>query len=104
MLSHRILVSQDIQLMKSLGHRNYRFSISWPRIFPNGTGEINQVGLLCLPARLHSGIWAAWCAASQFGPRLHPAAALAARIRKFVLSYQLPSGAALTSTALPNRC
>src|SRR5260370_36492580 len=29
----------DVKLMKGLGARGYRFSIAWPRIFPNGTGE-----------------------------------------------------------------
>ena len=36
---------EDIALMKELGLRGYRFSISWPRIFPNGKGEVNQKGL-----------------------------------------------------------
>ncbi|SER49262.1 broad-specificity cellobiase [Gracilibacillus ureilyticus] len=36
---------EDIELMKELGIDVYRFSIAWPRIFPNGTGEINQKGL-----------------------------------------------------------
>src|SRR5690606_25377991 len=31
--------------MKSLGINAYRFSISWPRIFPEGTGKPNQKGL-----------------------------------------------------------
>lgn len=35
----------DIELMKNLGMDAYRFSISWPRIFPNGTGEPNQEGI-----------------------------------------------------------
>lgn len=35
----------DIGLMKDLGMDAYRFSISWPRIFPNGTGEPNREGL-----------------------------------------------------------
>ena len=34
---------QDIELMKSLGIRNFRMSLAWPRLFPNGTGKINQV-------------------------------------------------------------
>ena len=29
----------DIDLMKDLGMDSYRFSISWSRIFPNGSGE-----------------------------------------------------------------
>ncbi|MBU7594331.1 GH1 family beta-glucosidase [Metabacillus halosaccharovorans] len=36
---------EDISLMKELGIDIYRFSVSWPRIFPNGTGEINEKGL-----------------------------------------------------------
>jgi beta-glucosidase len=36
---------EDFALMKSLGIRNYRLSISWPRIYPNGDGELNQAGL-----------------------------------------------------------
>ncbi|KAL2519297.1 Beta-glucosidase 40 [Abeliophyllum distichum] len=36
----------DIQLMKDMGMDAYRFSISWARIFPNGTGEINQAGIV----------------------------------------------------------
>jgi len=30
--------------MKSIGLDTYRFSISWPRIFPEGTGSINEKG------------------------------------------------------------
>ncbi|WP_186577102.1 GH1 family beta-glucosidase [Aquibacillus kalidii] len=36
---------EDVQLMKELGIDVYRFSVAWPRIFPNGTGEVNQEGL-----------------------------------------------------------
>jgi beta-glucosidase len=31
--------------MKDLGATAYRFSISWPRIFPEGTGQPNAKGL-----------------------------------------------------------
>ena len=37
--------ADDIGLMKSLNMQNYRFSIAWPRILPNGTGQVNQAGL-----------------------------------------------------------
>ncbi len=37
--------TQDIALMKDLGLKSCRFSISWSRIFPTGTGAINQQGL-----------------------------------------------------------
>ncbi|KAI5674833.1 hypothetical protein M9H77_15197 [Catharanthus roseus] len=35
----------DIDLMKDLGMDAYRFSISWSRIFPNGTGLPNPEGI-----------------------------------------------------------
>lgn len=40
---HRYL--DDLQLMHALNIRNYRFSIAWSRILPNGVGEINQAGV-----------------------------------------------------------
>nr|GMD00399.1 beta-glucosidase 40-like [Ipomoea batatas] len=40
---HRYL--EDVELMKDMGMDAYRFSIAWSRIFPNGTGEINQAGV-----------------------------------------------------------
>jgi beta-glucosidase len=36
---------QDIQLMKDIGLKTCRFSVAWTRIFPNGKGTPNQVGL-----------------------------------------------------------
>ncbi|MDG4786476.1 GH1 family beta-glucosidase [Micromonospora sp. WMMD1102] len=36
---------EDLDLMKELGLRTYRFSISWPRIQADGTGAPNQRGL-----------------------------------------------------------
>jgi beta-glucosidase len=36
---------QDFALMKSLGIRNYRLSIAWPRIYPQGDGALNTKGL-----------------------------------------------------------
>lgn len=36
---------EDIQLMAKLGLKNYRFSISWPRILPDGVGNINYAGV-----------------------------------------------------------
>lgn len=35
----------DVALMKKLGLKAYRFSVSWSRIMPNGTGEINKKGI-----------------------------------------------------------
>ena len=36
---------EDIALMRSMGLTACRFSIAWPRIFPNGTGQPNQKGI-----------------------------------------------------------
>ena len=36
---------EDITLMKELNLDAYRYSVSWPRIYPDGTGKINQKGL-----------------------------------------------------------
>ena len=36
---------EDIQLMKALGVKTYRFSISWTRVFPEATGTPNPKGL-----------------------------------------------------------
>jgi beta-glucosidase len=36
---------EDVALMKTLGLKGYRFSMSWPRIFPQGKGQVNQKGL-----------------------------------------------------------
>lgn len=36
---------EDVALMKDIGAQAYRFSISWPRIFPDGTGQPNPKGL-----------------------------------------------------------
>jgi len=43
---HYHLWRNDIELLKNLGVNAYRFSISWPRIFPTGKeNEPNQIGL-----------------------------------------------------------
>jgi beta-glucosidase len=35
----------DVGLMAELGLRSYRFSVSWPRVQPGGSGAANQAGL-----------------------------------------------------------
>lgn len=44
-IDHYHRYKEDIGLMAEMGLESYRFSISWPRIFPNGTGEVNEKGL-----------------------------------------------------------
>jgi beta-glucosidase len=36
---------EDVQLLKWLGAKVYRFSVSWPRVFPEGTGKPNAKGM-----------------------------------------------------------
>jgi beta-glucosidase len=36
---------EDVALMKALGVKTYRFSIAWPRVFPQGSGSPNPKGL-----------------------------------------------------------
>ena len=36
---------EDVQLMKKCGLKAYRFSISWARILPEGTGTVNEKGI-----------------------------------------------------------
>lgn len=40
---HRI--DDDVRLLKELGVKMYRFSIAWPRVIPQGRGEVNEKGL-----------------------------------------------------------
>src|SRR5512147_2602442 len=35
----------DVALLRHLGVGAYRFSIAWSRIFPEGTGRVNEAGL-----------------------------------------------------------
>jgi beta-glucosidase len=36
---------EDVALMAEIGLDAYRFSIAWPRVVPDGSGEVNQAGL-----------------------------------------------------------
>ncbi|MDX3111688.1 family 1 glycosylhydrolase, partial [Nonomuraea angiospora] len=36
---------EDVELMSGLGVNAYRFSIAWPRVQPQGDGEVNVAGL-----------------------------------------------------------
>lgn len=36
---------EDIDLIKQMNIPNFRFSIAWTRILPNGEGEVNQLGI-----------------------------------------------------------
>ena len=36
---------EDVALMKEMGFKAYRFSIAWSRVFPDGTGPVNEEGI-----------------------------------------------------------
>jgi len=42
---HYHLYREDVTLMQALGLKGYRFSVSWPRVLPEGTGRVNAAGL-----------------------------------------------------------
>ncbi|HKU95696.1 MAG TPA: GH1 family beta-glucosidase [Vineibacter sp.] len=44
-VDHYHRFKEDVQLMAALGVKAYRFSIAWPRLFPQGTGAANPKGL-----------------------------------------------------------
>lgn len=44
-IDHYHRYKEDIKLMAEMGLESYRFSISWPRILPNGVGEVNPKGI-----------------------------------------------------------
>ncbi len=44
-VDHYHRYKEDVALMAEMGLRAYRFSVSWPRIYPQGRGEINAAGL-----------------------------------------------------------
>ncbi|MBU6413871.1 MAG: beta-glucosidase [Planctomycetes bacterium] len=51
---------EDVQMMKWMGLKAYRFSTSWSRVLPSGTGTINEKGLsfydVLVDALLEAGI------------------------------------------------
>src|SRR4051794_33861338 len=44
-VDHFHRVPQDVAMMADLGLHAYRFSISWSRVQPTGSGEFNQAGI-----------------------------------------------------------
>jgi beta-glucosidase len=39
------LYSTDLELLKEMNFNSFRFSLSWPRILPDGIGQVNQKGV-----------------------------------------------------------
>ena len=44
-IKHYDRFKEDIALMKEQGFKAYRFSIAWPRVMPEGKGQVNEKGI-----------------------------------------------------------
>lgn len=59
-IDHYRRYRDDVRIIRGLGANAYRFSISWPRVFPQGTGPVNEPGLdfysRLVDAQLEAGI------------------------------------------------
>lgn len=44
-VDHYHRFKEDIALMAEMGFNEFRFSIGWPRILPEGTGRVNELGV-----------------------------------------------------------
>lgn len=44
-VDHYHRYKEDIALMAEMGLKAYRFSVSWPRIYPRGRGDVNDAGI-----------------------------------------------------------
>ena len=57
---HYHLFQQDVDMMKQMGVKAYRFSINWARVLPEGYGKVNEAGIAfydrLIDALLEAGI------------------------------------------------
>lgn len=44
-IDHYHRFKEDIALMAEMGFKEFRFSIAWPRILPEGSGKVNELGV-----------------------------------------------------------
>lgn len=44
-IDHYHRYKEDVALMKTQGFKAYRFSIAWPRVMPEGKGQVNEKGI-----------------------------------------------------------
>ena len=44
-VEHYYRFREDVALMRELGIESYRFSLSWSRLMPEGTGRVNRAGI-----------------------------------------------------------
>jgi 6-phospho-beta-glucosidase len=44
-VDHYHRYKEDAALMAEMGLKAYRFSVSWPRVYPRGRGDVNRAGL-----------------------------------------------------------
>jgi beta-glucosidase len=41
---HYYRYKEDVGIMKEIGLKAYRMSVSWPRVIPDGFGQVNEKG------------------------------------------------------------
>ena len=44
---------EDAKLMGEIGLKAYRLSICWPRVIPEGTGKVNEKGIMPVHSEYH---------------------------------------------------
>lgn len=44
-IDHYHHLDEDLDMLKDIGCKTYRFSLAWTRLLPNGIGEVNQKGI-----------------------------------------------------------
>lgn len=99
---HRI--EEDVKLMARLGVKNYRFSLSWPRILPQGVGAVNEEGVAfynrLIDALIANGIRRlSRCSTGIIRKRLRIAARGPIRTAQSGLKHMSPSARAVSATA-----
>lgn len=101
---HYHRVEEDVKLMARLGVKNYRFSLSWPRILPQGVGAVNEEGVAfynrLIDARSSTAsARLSRCSIGIIRKRLRIAARGPIRTAQSGLKHMSPSARAVSATA-----
>ncbi len=85
-VDHYHRYKEDVHLMRAIGAKAYRFSIAWPRIFPEGTPQPNPKGSLLQPPR--GGTEGGRHQAVRHALSLAPAAGIAGQVGRLAVTRQ----------------